>query len=56
MPGVLKAPPSTVRGMLRCDWLRDVSRSAEKGDWSLSRFGKRGRKYDTITRQISHFT
>ena len=54
MPGVFKALPLlfTVRGMVRCDWLRaDLSHSAEKGDWRLSRFGKKGRKHDRITRR-----
>ncbi len=55
--GVFKAPLllSTMRGMVHCDWLVDISHSAEKGDWRLSRFGKIGRKHDRITWWISHF-
>ena len=33
----------------------DLSRSAEKVDWRLPRFGKKGRKQDSVTQWISGF-
>ncbi len=52
-PGVRTIPRSGLECMEWCAeiGLADILHSAEKGDWRLSRFGKKGRKHDRITRR-----